>query len=142
MDITAQLFFDGNEMVGEDFVIYAMAGNECRGISKYVNGRYYLTVHGEDAVNITFLVENGFTGDSFISDKTIAFIDGLVGNFSTPYSINVRNTTGIDRIFEGGRKLPVYTVEGILVAPEATMETLKKLPSGVYIIDGCKYVVE
>ena len=142
MDVTAKLFADGNELVGDDYVVYAMAGSECRGVSKLVDGRHFLTVHGDDAVNITFIVENGFTGDSFIADKTMTFVDGMVGTYSAPYSITVRGTTGMERVFAGGRKLPIYTVEGILVAPEATLETLKKLPSGVYLIDGAKYVVE
>lgn len=143
MCITASAFVHGNAVAGSDYVVYAMSGSECRGTSQFVDGMYLITVYGDGAEDISFVIENTTTGDSYICTETVEFRSDVMGSRNTAYEITAREgTTGIDGIVANGHKMHVYTVPGILVSKEATMRTLQRLPEGVYIIDGRKYIVK
>ena len=137
MNMTARICRDESEELGEGYSIYAMVGDELRGVSQHVSGKHYLTVYGDEAADVTFFVESAETGETFEAHETLAFRDDVVGSSKSPFTINIGEVTGIDSISSDG-KMTIYTVEGVLVSQEATMKTLLSLPKGVYIINGKK----
>lgn len=40
----------------------------------------------------------------------------------------------------GNRSVEAYTLQGVLVGKNMTLQEIEKLPKGIYIIDGNKYV--
>jgi len=140
MNVTAQIYRDHTELTGDNYIIYAWAGDELRGISQQVSGNHYLTVYGEEAVEVSFVVESAETGEIFVANETLKFCDDVVGSRKKPFIINI-NTTGIDT-FDSSSTMTVYTLEGILISRDATQKTLLRLPKGIYIVNGQKRFIK
>lgn len=141
MNIVARVYgLNGVDEV--DYRIYAFAGNECRGESQYVGGNHYLTVYGDNSTNITFIVENTDNGDTYMAKENVTFSQEVLGSRKVPFCITVSETTNIHSVNDSSQKMKIYSVEGILIDTEATVESLKKLSRGMYIIDGQKFMVK
>lgn len=122
--------------------IFAFAGNELRGESRSVGDNHYLTIYGDDATNITFVVENTTNGDTFLAKETVTFNSEVLGSRKAPFTITVSETTAINNVTDSSRKMKIYSIEGVLINSEATTESLKKLSRGIYIIDGQKFMIK
>lgn len=142
MNIVAQISVTPNNVDESKYHIYAFAGNECRGESRYVGGNHYLTIYGDDATNITFVVENTNNGDTYIAKENVTFCPEVIGSRKAPYTITVSEITGIHNVEDTSRKMKIYSIEGILIDAEATTESLKKLSRGIYIVDGQKIMIK
>ena len=142
MNMTARICRDGMELSGEDYNVYAFAGDEMRGVSQFVGSNHYLTVYGDKPVTIIFVVESAVTGDSYVAKETLTFTDDVVGSRKSPFVFNIGSATGIDQLLDTSRPMTVYSLEGVLVSRDATMKTLRSLPKGVYIVNGRKCFVK
>ncbi len=145
MNITAELSRNGAGLSPEGFTVRAMAAGECRGVSRTVGGRLYITVYGDPSVPtpISFVVTDDATGETYEATEGMVFTDDVVGSRHSPYTISIGATPdGISSALSGTPRLRVYTADGILVSGNATRQTLERLPKGVYIINGKKYVVK
>ncbi len=142
MNVTARIYRNGVELAADDYIIYAMAGDEIRGISQCVSGNHYLTVYGDGATKVSFVIENVKTGDSYVADEILMFRSDVVGSRKAPYGFNISDATGIEQLADSSRPMTVYTVEGILVSRDATLKTLRRLPKGIYIVNGQKCYVK
>ena len=142
MNITARIYRDGSELNGQQYTIYAFAGQELRGISQFIGQNHYLTVYGDDPVDITFIVEESETGDKYEAKPSITFRSDVVGSRSQPYVLNLGSTIGINQLSSDSPRMTVYTLEGILVSRDATLKTLYRLPKGVYIVNGQKCYIK
>ena len=141
MSMTVTLKADDYELYGPDYTVYAMVGNECRGVSVYTGDLYYLTVYGDDPVSVTFLVENKSTGETFIGSDPVEFRNDIVGSRKAPYVINIGALSGVNSVSGEAHKMKIYTPSGILINADADFETIKSLTPGIYIIDGRKVLV-
>lgn len=122
--------------------IFAFVGNECRGVSQFVGNNHYITIYGDDAANITFVVENIANGDTYMAEENIIFKQEVVGSRKAPFTLTLSNPTKIQGVNDSSRKMMIYSVEGVLINSEATAESLKKLSRGIYIINGQKFRVK
>lgn len=141
MNIVARIYCESQEMDSEDYRIYALAGNECRGESKTAGENLYLTVHGDEPTEIRFVVESVLTGEIYLAEETLHFTSDVFGGRYSPYKITLPKTTGILYRTEDAKHMNVYNVYGILIKSDATMDYLKSLERGIYIIDGQKFIV-
>lgn len=142
MNITMQIQRNGSEVVSGNYNIYAMVGDELRGVSKQIGNNHYLTVYGDKSGEVSFIVESADTGETFETTQTLAFRDDVVGSRKSPYILQIGNTTGIESVASDGRPMTVYSMEGILMSRDATKKALKQLPRGVYIVNGRKCFVK
>ena len=142
MNITARIYRDDIELPGQQYTIYAFAGEELRGVSQFVGQNHYLTVYGDEPVHITFIVEETETGNTCEAKPSITFRSDVVGSRSNPYVLNLGSSTGISQFNSDGSRMTVYTLEGILVSRDATLKTLYRLPKGVYIVNGQKCYIK
>lgn len=142
MNMTARIVRDGMELPGEAYNVYAFAGDEMRGVSQFVGSNHYLTVYGDQPVTISFVVESVETGDSYVAQETLTFTDDVVGSRKSPFVFTVGSTTGVDQRIDTSRPMTVYSLEGVLVSRDATLKTLRRLPKGVYIVNGHKCFVK
>ena len=142
MNVTAKLFIDGAAQTDEDYHLYAMVGDELRGIGQYVGTNYYLTVYGDEPVDIAFVIESAKTGNTYVANEVLAFRDDVIGSRRQPYVIAINGTTGISQMEDSDKPMTVYSLEGVLVSRDATIKTLRKLPKGVYIVNGRKCYVK
>ena len=141
MNITARIYRDGMELPGSQYTVYAYAGNELRGVSQFVGSNHYLTVYGDEPVNISFIVESAETGETFAAAETLTFVSDVVGSRKSPYAVSISTTTGISQQM-ADTPMAIYTLDGILVSRDATIRMLHTLPKGVYIVNGRKTVVK
>ena len=141
MNITARIYRDGVELPGSQYTVYAYAGDELRGVSQFVGQNHYLTVYGDEPVNISFIVESAETGETFAAAETLTFVSDVVGSRKSPYAVSISTTTGISQQM-ADTPMAIYTLDGILVSRDATIRTLHTLPKGVYIVNGRKTVVK
>lgn len=142
MNMTIQIHKEDNSPSTEDYNIYAMVGEDLRGISQKIGENYYLTVYGDEPVEVSFAVESTTTGEVFVAPEMLTFRDDVVGSRKSPYVLHIGGSTGIDSLVDDGRQMTVYSLEGILVSRNATLKTLKKLPKGVYIVNGHKCFIK
>lgn len=142
MNIIARISTETGDLDAERCRIHAFVGNECRGESRNVGDNHYLTIYGDNATDITFVVENTMNGDTYFAKETVTFRSDVLGSRKAPFNITISETTAINDITESSRKMKIYSIEGILINSEATTESLKKLSRGIYIIDGQKFMVK
>ena len=140
LNVIAVLSGDGTEVSG-DCQVYAFVDNECRGVGRIINGKYFVTVYGDVAATVKFLVKNMRTGLEYEAEETLTFCEDIVGSVKEPMVLTM-TPTAIRRIFDDSRKYKVYSVEGVMVKDGITADKLSELPRGVYIIDGQKVVID
>ena len=141
MNITATLTRNGEAMDGTA-LIYAFAGDELRGVSCYVGTNYYLTVYGEQPVEISFIIEDTTTGELATANETLTFRNDVVGSRKSPYAFTMGEATGIDVIGLNAGPMTVYAVDGRLISKDVTQQSLRRLPKGIYIVNGHKCYVK
>lgn len=141
MNIIGKLTQKDADMTGSDYRLYVMVGNECRGISQQIDGKYYLTIYGEKDEKLNMVIENLQTQESILVQDALTFKEDVLGSRTSPYDFNIDIMTGIENILADGKELRIYSIDGYLIDAHATVKTLKKLVKGVYIINGKKYVV-
>lgn len=140
LNVIAVLNGEGVE-VSEDCQLYAFVDNECRGVSRNISGKYFVTVYGDDAATVKFLVKNMRTGLEYEAEGTLTFCEDVVGSVKDPLVLTI-TPTAIHRIFDNTRKYKVYSVEGVMVKDGITADKFSELPRGIYIIDGQKVIIE
>ena len=144
MNVTAKLYNANHEMTDGIYTIYAMCGNECRGIGFAVGDYYYITIYGDELVDISFVIENQMSGETYVANEMLQFNGDVVGSRNKPYIIDVsaKAPTGIENTESGIQPLTIYTVLGVLLNENASLTDLQTLPQGLYIVGGQKYYVK
>lgn len=142
MNIIAQVTATPYDIDDSQCCIYAFAGNECRGKSKYIGGKHYLTAYGDDATGITFVIENTSNGNTYIANESLNFRQDVIGSRTSPFILTLSGPTDINSINGEAHRLKIYTPDGRLVGTDATAEALKTLRHGIYIINGQKFMVK
>jgi hypothetical protein len=142
MNFIARIYRDGMELSGQSYSIYALSGQELRGVSQFVGSNYYLTVYGDGPVEISFVVENEETGETFVASEKIQFRSDVVGSRKDPFAFNIGEATGIYQLDGANGPMTIYTLSGQLVSHDATLKTLHRLPKGIYIVNGKKCYVK
>lgn len=126
------------------YTIGAFVGDECRGEGRMINGRFFVTVHGEMGEKVSFRLYDALTGEYFVLDDAVDFAS-TVGTYQRPMALNTPTLTGIDSVtgdqgvavyLDGGRvvvagvaaeSVEVYNASGMRVAAEG-------LGTGVYVV--------
>ena len=113
----------------------------------------YTPAHPADGLNLTGynLYRNGKPlNESVLAVKS--FVDHLLEDGDYKYQVTaVYNKgesalsapasvkfSGVESILAGGKIADVYGVDGILIIRNASADDIKRLPRGIYIIDGKK----
>ena len=143
MNIIARIYQDEQFADDETYEIYAMIGDDYRGYGQKVGENYYITVYGDESVDISFIILNSSTGATFKAYNTMPFTNDVIGSRISPYELAFENTpSGIGTIFNQDDRFKVYSIEGILINNNASIEELHKLPKGIYIVNGSKYIAK
>ena len=142
MNIIAELAGNINSSAIEDYNVYAMVDDEIRGIGKYINNRFFITVYGEEETEVTFIVENEISGERYLIPESMTFISDVIGSYQAPHTLYIDIYTSIELPIDKKANISVYNVHGILLYPDATIKDINMLPAGLYIINGQKFIVK
>lgn len=135
MSITARLYQDGMELSGDNYLLYAMNGEEQRGVGEHIGSNYYVTAYGDQPVDISFIVKNSTTGETFMANEHLAFRDDVVGSRKSPFAISIGKDMGIVDIepwLDTVGHNPVYDLQGRKVNVQSR--------KGIYIVNGHKII--
>ena len=142
MNMIGKLYLDESAATNGRYRIYAMVGNEVRGISENINDSYYLTVYGDEPVEVSFIVVDENTGETSVANETEMFRSDVIGSRKSPYAFTVGDATGVESLYRKNEDVTVYSLSGVLLHSDATIETLRSLSPGIYIINNKKYIVK
>ncbi len=111
----------------EEYTIGAFVGDECRGEGKFINGKAFITVGGENGEVVTFRLLNKWTGELLDVAQEIPFGD-MAGSISAPVVMGtIDGTTGIDEVKgENGNVKAVYDLTG---------RKVEQMTEGIYVIE-------
>ena len=98
MCVTAELYDGDTKLDGDDYYLGAFVGDECRGVAKYINGKYFLSVYGDKNVAVSFVAVEKETGVAYSISEAVGFKPDALGSVSSPYVMNLSSTTAIDNI--------------------------------------------
>ena len=141
MSITARLYQDGMELFGDNYLLYAMNDNELRGVGEFIGSNYYVTVYGDQPVDINFVVENTATGETFLANEHLTFREDVVGSRKQPFAISIGEATGIcdlQNYDSQSDSSAIYDLQGRKI--ENSKFVNSKWNKGIYIVNGHKVV--
>lgn len=140
MGFIAQLCQEDNILEAERFTIYAYAGDECRGVSKPVNGIHYLSIYGLGGEEITFRAIDQLDGTTYDIEETQSFALGISGTVKTPRTLSLVSSTNddattIDMVQDhtsgsaSSKVIGYYSMSGQFISLHKTA-----LSKGIYIV--------
>ena len=136
---------DGSVLCNFDkYVVGAFAGDECRGISELVDGKYFITIYGADADAVQYNVFDTSKSQYLETEGGTVFDRAFICNLNLPIEIiiteaNRINTVETERL-QNADADAIYDLQG----RKYTSDQLQKhqLPKGVYIRNGVKVVIK
>ena len=132
------------ELEADRYTIGAFVGDECRGEGRMINGRFFVTVHGEMGEKVSFRLYDALTGEYFVLDDAVDFAS-TVGTYQRPMALNTPTLTGIDSV-TGDQGVAVYLDGGRVVVAGVAAESVEVynasgmrgaaegLGTGVYVV--------
>ncbi len=96
MTVIADLIVDGSKPYQGAFSVGAFCGNTCRGIGSYVDGKIFISIHGNEGDRIEFKVLENATNTEATARQTVTFSDTHSGSMAAPFNINVDMGSGVD----------------------------------------------
>ena len=133
MCITAELMVGEENAVPDSYFVGAFAGNECRGIGKYVDGVLYLSVYGNGNEKINFVAVDRETEEEFEVSETLTFVADVVGSVNAPFYLHINGATGIEDIESTTSTENIYNIQG------QKMNSITQ--GGIYIVNGKKVIM-
>lgn len=136
MTIVADL---GATYASDRYIVGAFIGDECRGEGRFVDGKWFVTVHGDASVKgqvVNFRLYDSMTDKTYAVDETVSFAQ-MAGSLRQPLRMTVDETTAISSIATtaaggsvqyttlDGRRLNGKPAQGVYLVKEG--KTVRKL---------------
>ena len=100
MTMIAAVYANDMQAYEGTYTIGAFVGKECRGVGQYVNGKLFMTIHGEltESSTVTFKAYENISGKEYDIAETLSFNGQHVGTMALPYTLHINGATGIDEL--------------------------------------------
>ncbi len=112
------------------YSIGAFVGDECRGEGEIIDGKIFITVHGESGETVKFKLHDSFSDECVELPEQVNFTD-MYGSLNAPLPLTTPATTAIDEIVVSNNMdlegMEIYTLSGQRVNAD-------KLEKGIYIV--------
>ncbi len=96
MGVVAKMVADGQEAESGNYSVGAFSEDgECRGTGKYIDGKLFITVYGNDGDRITFQAADAQTGIVYEVTETLDFAQEVKGSRKAPLALHIGVPTGI-----------------------------------------------
>ena len=102
MPVTAELYSEGSKVADGDYLVGAFAGDECRGVGLWKDGRLLITVYGDGNEQIRFVAAE-MDGEKFYDiTETVSFTADNRGSWFAPLSLTLGSeATGMMALYDG-----------------------------------------
>lgn len=97
--LIAELYDNEVPVMEGIFAVGALCGKECRGVGEYVDGKLFMTIHGNPGDAITFKAIENATGNERKVKETLTFCETPFGILSSPFILNLGENSGIDNVY-------------------------------------------
>ena len=97
--LIAELYDNEVPVMEGIFAVGAFCGKECRGVGEYVDGKLFMTIHGNPGDAITFKAIENATGNERKVKETLTFCETPFGILSSPFILNLGENSGIDNVY-------------------------------------------
>ena len=117
------------ELDADRYSIGAFVAGECRGEGKIIDGRIFITVHGENGEKVNFKLHDNLTGEYRDLAERVDFAD-MRGTFKSPMHLDTDGSAGIQDVIsdsEIDQEAEIYTISGQRVNSQ-------NLAKGIYIV--------
>lgn len=118
------------ELDADRYSIGAFVAGECRGEGKIIDGRIFITVHGENGEKVNFKLHDNLTGEYRDLAERVDFAD-MRGTFKSPMHFDTDGSSqGIQDVISDSEIDPeaeIYTISGQRVNSQ-------NLAKGIYIV--------
>lgn len=117
------------ELDADRYSIGAFVAGECRGEGKIIDGRIFITVHGENGEKVNFKLHDNLTGEYRDLAERVDFAD-MRGTFKSPMHLDTDGSAGIQDVISDSEIDPeaeIYTISGQRVNSQ-------NLAKGIYIV--------
>ena len=132
MCITAELMVGEDNVTPDSYHVAAFAGDECRGIGKYVDDVLLISVYGQGNETIRFVAVDRESENVIEIEKTLTFVNDVVGTAKAPYCLQI-NADDIEDSETGMSAEHIYNLHG---------QKMNRISDdGIYIIDGKKVIM-
>lgn len=133
------------------YSVGAFVGNECRGEGTAVEGKFFITVHGESGEQVDFKLYNKLTGEYHDVENGV-MLTKMAGTLTSPLPLAMGAATGIDQaavarsgiafadgwLLIDGISMKSYVLRSLngktVLRGYSAQTDLSHLPSGVYIV--------
>jgi hypothetical protein len=124
-------------------MVGAFSGDECRGISELVDGKYFITIYGTENDGVEYSVFDNSKSQYVETEGGTIFDRTFIGNLKLPTEIIITEPDGIgslnpDSTSKGNDS--IYDLQGRKYS-SVKLER-GQLPKGIYIINGKKVVIK
>jgi hypothetical protein len=124
-------------------MVGAFSGDECRGISELVDGKYFITIYGTDNDGVEYNVFDNSKSQYVETEGGTIFDRTFISNLKIPTEIIITEPDGIgsltpDAALKGNES--IYDLQGRKYS-SVKLER-GQLPKGIYIINGKKVVIK
>ena len=99
MPLFAEFYVDGVKSDDGEFVVAAFAGDECRGVGRWIKGRLMMNVCGDGGEEITFKAYHKDSEQYFTVVEHVTFVSDNCGSWFVPTKLTLGNeTTGVSEV--------------------------------------------
>ncbi len=128
----------------EKYMVGAFSGDECRGISELVDGKYFITIYGTENDGVEYSVFDNSKSQYIETQGGSIFDRSFISNLKLPTEIIITEPDGIgslnpDSTSKGNDS--IYDLQGRKVGNRSQILD-SQLPKGIYIINGKKVVIK
>lgn len=100
MPLTAEFFVDGMKYDDGEYVVAAFAGDECRGVGQWIEGRLMMNVCGNGGEEITFMAYNKTSEQYYTVNEHMTFKADNEGSWFAPAKLTLGGqTTDIQQLY-------------------------------------------
>ncbi len=128
MTIVAQI--DNQYVGGDQYVVGAFVGDECRGEGVAVDGRLFITVHANSGELISFKLYDQTSGQIFNIDQTVR-MQQMLGSLKQPFSMTTNaDATGIQTVYRKATASDCYDLRGLRTGTNSKGVLLQRADDG------------
>ncbi len=113
--IVANICDNGTPVTEDNYIVGAFCGDECRGIGEFIEGFYFITIHGQQGDDISFKAIDNKSGEERGVNESLSFDENPLGTISNPFNLNLDKSSGINNILVGyGLRITPNPVKDIM----------------------------
>lgn len=112
--LIAELYDNDSSVMEGIFTVGAFSGKECRGIGEYIDGKLFITIHGNPNDAISFVAFENATGLERSIKETVSMEEHPIGTVAAPFKLSMNGDSGVDNIYSSNLNIYPNPVRDVM----------------------------